>query len=338
MPVSFLRFCITDSHMRVSYKITYTHIQKITHTHTHTHTIQVDSSTTRTYGGTGLGLAISKQFAELMDGYMGVSSEVGVGSLFWFSAVFKRSSVPLDPLPSIPKIELPVLIVAYNQALRNLLSRTLECLGTACMAVCGIDDAHSLCKRSRYSVIIVCPQVECLALTEGKREQQDQVRNTSLHEFMNVTVEILKEHPRMNCICLCAITMLSQAAMYKDIEGMMILSRPTRLHALVNSLLECIHLQAEHHTSPRRECLPGTAIGEEKPKKVLVFEPDAGNRMVIKVCFCVYLCVLCLCLMFCRTVGIRVDISTRYFPRGLCVCASSCMHCAFYQGVNSVLI
>ena len=37
---------------------------------------QVDSSTTRTYGGTGLGLAISKQFAELMDGSMGVQSEV----------------------------------------------------------------------------------------------------------------------------------------------------------------------------------------------------------------------------------------------------------------------
>jgi signal transduction histidine kinase len=36
----------------------------------------VDSSTTRTYGGTGLGLAISKQFAELMDGTMGVQSEV----------------------------------------------------------------------------------------------------------------------------------------------------------------------------------------------------------------------------------------------------------------------
>lgn len=54
--------------------------------------VQVDRDVSRTYGGTGLGLAISKQFAELMDGYMGVSSEVGVGSLFWFSAVFKRST------------------------------------------------------------------------------------------------------------------------------------------------------------------------------------------------------------------------------------------------------
>ena len=87
---------------------------------------QADTSTTRQHGGTGLGLAISKRLAKMMGGDVGVSSEPGKGSTFWFTARLGNGAISSRRTARSDLRGRRVLIVDDNPQARAVLSSMLE--------------------------------------------------------------------------------------------------------------------------------------------------------------------------------------------------------------------
>lgn len=122
---------------------------------------QADISTVREFGGTGLGLTICKEIVELMGGELGVESEVGVGSKFWFQ-------LPVEPAPELEtpaavsaveelrgSLGLHVLVADDNCVNRAVATKMLEKIGcTFDQAVDG-EEACAMVESGQYDAILM---------------------------------------------------------------------------------------------------------------------------------------------------------------------------------------
>ncbi|RST87196.1 response regulator [Aquibium carbonis] len=137
---------------------------------------QVDGTISRRYGGTGLGLAICKRIVESLGGEIGVDSEPGRGSLFWFEVPAERAPAQVldvvQPVDTAQPTRLDVLLVEDNEVNRQVATRFLENLGqTVSIAVDGAE-AVAMAKAHVYDLILMdmhMPVMDGIAATREIR-------------------------------------------------------------------------------------------------------------------------------------------------------------------------
>ena len=143
---------------------------------------QADGSTTRQYGGTGLGLSISSKLAGLMGGTIGVESELGSGSCFWFTiplVVPVEESVPgLARSPEEPpQGPLRVLVVEDNIVNQRVATRLLEKRGHSVLVASNGVEAVDLWREGEFDVVLMdvqMPRMSGYEATAAIRELERQ--------------------------------------------------------------------------------------------------------------------------------------------------------------------
>ena len=127
---------------------------------------QADSSVSRKYGGTGLGLAICRQLCLAMGGDIGVDSEPGHGSKFWFTVQCSPAEAPAEvPAPSlVPAVDpeadtFELLVAEDNDIIRSLISKLLAKRGYQADLVCNGKQAVAAVQRRHYDLVLMDMQM-----------------------------------------------------------------------------------------------------------------------------------------------------------------------------------
>ena len=232
--------------------------------------VQVDGSTTRRYGGTGLGLSISKQLVKLMGGEIGVESEPGKGSNFWFTVVLPKQDVnSVAQTPVLSDIaNKRVLVVDDNSTNRLVCTQLLRGWGVRSSEAASGTQAlgmlrEAIAANDPFDIAILdmmMPEMDGATLGRHIKADPD-LRSTSLVMFSSVGQR-------------------GDGAHFKEIGFSAYLTKPVKS----GHLHDCLAMIVGSATAPQpaQPIITRHMIEEGKARKlrVLVAEDNVVNQLV----------------------------------------------------------
>jgi signal transduction histidine kinase/CheY-like chemotaxis protein/HPt (histidine-containing phosphotransfer) domain-containing protein len=235
---------------------------------------QVDASTTRQYGGTGLGLAISKRLVELMGGAIGVVSEPGTGSEFWFTVRLGIQTDAIRVVDGQPDrlVGIRALIVDDNATNREILVRQLTAwsLRTSESAdgpTALRELARALGENDPYQIAVIDMQMPGMdGETLGRMIKADQ-RLASVRMVMLTSLGTQGDTLRLEAIGFAAAA-----------------TKPTRLHELKAVLLQALTDRGAATSSAPTVARPLATVDSNlflgRRARILLAEDNITNQQV----------------------------------------------------------